>query len=249
VNSLKTDLEMFNLNKTLAIVTGAARGNGAAIISGFEKAGAKVLAVDTQKTEYKMAVIGDISDHSIIQKVNTIVTNRNFKNLVLINNAGISKPSPSPYPHEDWDITLKVNLTAPFMLIESLIPLFKKTKKGSIINITSLNAELAFPNNPAYNASKGGLKMLTKFYAKSLGEYGVRVNNVGPGYMVTDMTQKSYSNEKLKKSREKHTFLGRWGQPEDLVGVCIFLASDASSYITGQDIYVDGGWTANGLIE
>ncbi len=237
------------MDQTLAIVTGAANGNGYAIASGCEKAGAIVLAVDTQKTDYKMAVIGDISDHSIIQRVNTIVTNIDFKNLVIINNAGISKPSPSPYPHEDWDITLKVNLTAPFMLIESLIPLFKKTKKGSIINITSLNAELAFPNNPAYNASKGGLKMLTKFYAKSLGEYGVRVNNVGPGYMVTDMTQKSYSNEKLKKSREKHTFLGRWGQPEDLVGVCIFLASDASSYITGQDIYVDGGWTANGLIE
>ena len=237
------------MDGTLAIVTGAANGNGFAIASGYEKAGAVVLAVDIQKTDFKMTVIGDISDHSIIQKVNTCVTNRNFKNLVLVNNAGISKPSPSPYPFEDWDITMKVNLTAPFMLIESLIPLFKKIKKGSIINITSINAELAFPDNPAYNASKGGLKMLTKFYAKSLGRYGIRVNNVGPGYIKTAMTQKSYSNSKTKSVREKHTFLKRWGQPEDLIGICLFLASDASSYITGQDIYVDGGWTANGLVE
>ena len=233
----------------MAIITGAAFGNGNAIATSYEKAGASVIGVDIQKTDFKLNIVGDISDYSTIQKVRTIVEKNDFKNLVLINNAGISKPSPSPYPHENWDITLKVNLTAPFMLIESLIPLFKKTKKGSIINITSLNAEFAFPNNPAYNASKGGLKMLTKFYAKSLGEYGIRVNNVGPGYMKTDMTKNSYSNPKSKRLREKHTFLNRWGQPEDLIGVCIFLASEASSYITGQDIYVDGGWTANGLVE
>ena len=91
--------------------------------------------------------------------------------------------------------------------------------------------------------------MLTKFYAKSLGQYGVRVNNVGPGYIETDMTKNSYSNEILKKSREDHTFLGRWGAPKDIADVCLFLCADESQYITGQDIYVDGGWTANGLIE
>ena len=237
------------MDQTLAIVTGAAKGNGSAIISAYEKAGANVLAVDVQKSDYKMAVVGDVSDQSTVQKVITLVAKSHFNNLVLVNNAGISKPASSPYPQEYWDLTLNINLTAPFMMIESLIPLLKKTKKGSIINITSLNAERAFPNNPAYNASKGGLKMLTKHYAKSLGEYGIRVNNVGPGYMVTEMTQKSFSNPISKKSREKHTFLDRWGQPEDLVGVCIFLASDASSYITGQDIYVDGGWLANGLVD
>ncbi len=233
----------------MAIITGAAFGNGNAIANGYERVGASVIGVDILKTDFKMNVVGDISNHSVIQQVINVVEKNDFENLVLINNAGISKPSLSPYPNEYWDLTIKVNLTAPFMLIESLIPLFKKTKRGSIINITSLNAEFAFPNNPAYNASKGGLKMLTKFYAKSLGEYGIRVNNVGPGYMKTGMTKKSYSNPKSKSLREKHTFLNRWGQSEDLVGVCIFLASDASGYITGQDIYVDGGWAANGLVE
>jgi len=91
--------------------------------------------------------------------------------------------------------------------------------------------------------------MLTKYYAKALGPYGVRVNNLGPGYIVTEMTEKSYSDSSIRANREKHTFLQRWGSPKDLIGASIFLASSASSYITGQDIYVDGGWTANGLIE
>jgi len=240
---------MFNLSNTFAIITGAAQGNGKAIASGYEKAGANVLAVDTKVLKFNNIVQGDISDGSTIDEIKSLVGNYFYDNLVLINNAGISKPAPFPYPKKDWDLTLKVNLTAPFMLIEALIPIFKKTKKGSIINITSLNAEKAFPDNPSYMASKAGLKVLTKFYAKSLGKYGIRVNNVGPGYIATDMTQKSYSSSKLKNTREKHTLLRRWGNPEDLVGICIFLASNASSYITGQDIYVDGGWLANGLID
>ena len=108
---------------------------------------------------------------------------------------------------------------------------------------------MGFPKNPAYVASKGGLKMLTKSLAKDLGKYGIRVNNLGPGYFVTNMTKNSYKNKKLKLAREKHTLLGRWGKISDLVGPCVFLSSDASEYVTGQDLYVDGGWTANGLIE
>jgi len=115
--------------------------------------------------------------------------------------------------------------------------------------MTSINTELGFLNNPAYIASKGGLKMLTKSLAKDLGKYGIRVNNLGPGYFITDMTKNSYKNKKSRISRQNHTLLGRWGNVLDLVGPCIFLASDASAYITGQDLYVDGGWTANGLIE
>ena len=124
----------------------------------------------------------------------------------------------------------------------------KKKSNGSIINITSINAELGFPNNPAYVASKGGLKMLSKALAKDYGKFGIRVNNLGPGYMKTEMVKASYQNKKARNLREKHTILGRWGTPEDLVGPCIFLASDASKYMTGQDIYIDGGWLANGLL-
>ena len=125
----------------------------------------------------------------------------------------------------------------------------KKQRAGSIINVTSINAELGFPNNPAYVASKGGLRMLTKSLAKDFGKYGIRVNNLGPGYFITDMTKNSYQNKKSRIIRQKHTLLGRWGNLSDLVGPCIFLASNASGYVTGQDLYIDGGWVANGLIE
>ena len=124
-----------------------------------------------------------------------------------------------------------------------------KKKNGCIINLTSINAELGFPNNPAYTASKGGLKMLTKALARDWSKFGIRINNIGPGYMKTQMTKKSWSNMKTRKARTSRTLLGRWGETKDIVGPCIFLASDASKYVTGQDIYVDGGWLVNGLSE
>jgi len=120
-----------------------------------------------------------------------------------------------------------------------------KRKSGSIINITSINAELGFPRNPAYVASKGGLKMLGKSLAKDWSNKGIRVNNLGPGYIKTDMTMKRYLNKKTRKEREDRTLMKRWGEKSDLIGPCVFLASDASKYITGQDIYVDGGWLVN----
>ena len=118
-------------------------------------------------------------------------------------------------------------------------------KSGVIINITSINAEFAFPNNPAYIYTKGGLKQLTKSLAVDLGKYNIRVNNVGPGYIKTNMTKQGW--KKNRKQIEDRTILGRWGEPEDLVGTIVFLLSSASSYITGQDIYVDGGYLTKGL--
>ena len=91
--------------------------------------------------------------------------------------------------------------------------------------------------------------MLTKSLARDFGKYGIRVNNLGPGYIVTEMTKKSYQNKKSRMIKQRHTLLGRWGDLTDLIGPCVFLASDASGYVTGQDIYVDGGWLANGLLE
>ena len=168
---------------------------------------------------------------------------------VLINNAGISLPNVTRgfYPKKNWDETLAINLSAAFHVSQTVIKYMIKTSKGSIINITSINAEFAFPNNPAYVASKGGLKMLGKALAKDCGKYGIRVNNLGPGYIKTEMTMKSFNDKNKRTARENSTMLGRWGEVDDLLGPCIFLASDASSYVTGQDIYVDGGWSSNGL--
>ena len=135
----------------------------------------------------------------------------------------------------------------PFLLSQAAAKEMRFSGGGSIINITSLNSELAFPDNPAYVASKGGLKQLTKALAIDLGRYDIRVNNIGPGYMKTQMTLKSWTNRKTRRERQQKTMLGRWGDPEDLIGAAVFLASDAASYITGQDIYVDGGWLTKGL--
>lgn len=103
------------------------------------------------------------------------------------------------------------------------------------------------PGNPAYGAAKGGLRLLTKSLALDYGPSGIRVNALAPGYIQTDMTAKSFADPDEHERRRRHTCLGRWGRVEDLVGTAIFLASDASAYITGQDIFVDGGWTAKGL--
>ena len=141
---------------------------------------------------------------------------------------------------------INVNLRAPFILSTRLVELMKK-KGGSIINITSLSAQLGFKNNVAYVASKGGLKLMSKALANDFAKLKIRVNNVGPGYIKTNMTLKSWKNKKLHKLRQNKTLLNRWGSSQDLVGTIIFLSSDASRYITGQDIYVDGGWLAKGI--
>ncbi len=144
--------------------------------------------------------------------------------------------------------SLSINLTVPFYLNQMVArTLIRVGRSGSIINITSLGAELGFPDNPAYCASKGGLKQLTKALAYDWAKYSIRINNVSPSYMRSKMTEKSHVSTALREERSRHMMLSRWGEPKDLAGVCVFLASDSSEYITGQDIYVDGGWTAKGL--
>ena len=140
-----------------------------------------------------------------------------------------------------------MNLIAAYNLSNKVCKIMSKRKKGSIINITSLAAERGFIGNPSYQVSKAGLKQLTKALACDWGQKNIRINNVCPGYIKTPMTMRSFKNSNLKKKRDTRMILKRWGEPKDLVGPCIFLASDSSSYITGSDIFVDGGWLAKGL--
>ena len=123
----------------------------------------------------------------------------------------------------------------------------KNQKKGSIINVSSIGASLAFPNNPGYLASKAGISMVSKSIALDYGKYNIRCNNIVPGYIRTDMTAESYQNPESRAAREERTILKRWGEVNDLHGAAAFLASDASTYITGTDIVVDGGWLVKGL--
>ena len=230
---------MFSIKDKTIIVTGANGGNGSAIVKGLEERGALV-----QQADFPLF---DVTHKGYQNLLVSSALELSWDNRIdgLINCAGITRGNDIfEYTDKDWEDTYKVNLKAPFELSRKVAKHMKE-HGGSIINITSSNSELGFPNNPAYVAMKGGLKQLTKSLAVDLGKYNIRVNNVGPGYIKTNMTKQGWKNN--RKQIEDRTILGRWGEPEDLVGTMVFLLSSASSYITGQDIYVDGGYLTKGL--
>lgn len=233
------------------LVTGGSRGNGEGIAKGMLDNHANVIVFDKFKGEnddIKYVEIDLTDDERVKREFQSVVAK--YGNIdVLVNNAGVSFGSPAEiYSMDKWNLTIAINLTVPFRMSQLVAKeLIRNNCRGSIINITSLGAEFGFPENPAYCASKGGLKQLSKALAYDWAKYGIRVNNVGPGYMHTNMTDKSYNDPKMNADRVNHMLIKRWGEPKDLAGVCVFLASSMSEYITGQDIYVDGGWTAKGL--
>jgi len=251
---------VFSIKNKVIIVTGAGRGIGLHLATEMAKHDAFVYCIDKEflkkipkKLERKLFQIKcDIIEDIDFSKVCKQIFLKHKRIDVLVNNAGVSyaiQQQSKLYPKNKWDDTIAVNLTAAFTCSQAVIKYMKKNKMGSIINITSIIAELGFPRNPPYVASKGGLKMLGKALAKDWGKFGIRVNSIGPGYIKTDMTMRRFLDKKSRKKREERTLLGRWGEVDDLVGPCIFLASDAARYVTGIELYVDGGWTANGLTE
>jgi NAD(P)-dependent dehydrogenase (short-subunit alcohol dehydrogenase family) len=251
--------DSFSVDGKTVLLTGAAGGLGMVMLEVFLKAGANVLAVTRNKStdwigldyihsDKLHPILCDLSDTDSIRNM-IIEVRKDFSAIdVLINNACLNNlPSENSYDMDVYGAIRKVGLDAPYILCGEIAPSMKKQGKGSIINITSINAEAAWPNNPAYIVVKSGLRMLTKAVARDFGLYGVRANNVSPGYVHTRMTSKSYTDMDAYRIRSEKTMLGRWGQPEEIANTCLFLASDASSYITGADIRVDGGWIAKGL--
>jgi NAD(P)-dependent dehydrogenase (short-subunit alcohol dehydrogenase family) len=230
-------MNIFDVSGLVVIVTGSSGGNGSAISDTLQKLGCIVINADLPDC--------DITNNNDIDSLLLKARNYNGQINGLINCAGITIGNNLfDYKDGDWNKTYEVNLKAPYQLTKK-VAVYMKNTGGSIINITSINSELGFPDNPAYIATKGGLKQLTKSFARDLGQFNIRVNNIGPGYIKTNMTKKGWANN--RKEIENRTILGRWGQPEDLVGAVVFLLSNASSYITGQDIYIDGGYLAKGL--
>jgi NAD(P)-dependent dehydrogenase (short-subunit alcohol dehydrogenase family) len=241
----------FSVKNFVTIVTGSGRGIGLEIASNFYKHGAKVIRFDInlkRNNNYKFDDFKvDITKNNLVDKILKKIQLKYGRIDVLINNAGITQKSKNPYDEKILKKTLSVNLISAYNLSNQVCKIMSKKKGGSIINITSLAAERGFAGNPSYQVSKAGLKQLTKSLASDWGKRNIRINNLCPGYIKTAMTIKSFKNIKLRKIRSERMILNRWGDPIDLVGPCIFLASDASSYITGSDIIVDGGWLAKGF--
>jgi len=245
---------MFSLLNKVAIVTGSARGIGQAIAIELARAGADVVVSDIIPGNETVKKIKALKRKSVYVKTDVTSkkdienliqeTMKNFRKIdILVNNAGIFITQPTlDFSQENWDKTLNINLRGYFLCAQAVL---KYMKKGaSIINISSVAGMSGYPMAAAYCASKGGVRLLTKSLAVEFGPKGIRVNSIHPGVIETAMTQDILKDKNTKQSMVSKVPLRRTGQPADIAGPAVFLASDESSYITGEELVVDGGWIA-----
>jgi len=243
---------MFSLDNVETIIVGGSRGIGKALVDGFVKSNANVTMFDINApndcSNFEF-IKCDLAQQSSIEAALCEFHKNNRVAKVLINCAAITLPRESHlYTDEDWFKSLSVNLSGTFFFCREIgKKMIDNNVRGSIINFTSIGAEQGFANNPGYAATKGGVKQLSKAFAVEWGKFGIRVNNIVPGYTNTPMNSKSWNDPALNKQRADHTVFGRWAEPEEMVGPAIFLASDAASYVTGTDLVVDGGWLVKGM--
>lgn len=247
---------MFSLKNRIALVTGASYGIGFAIAEGFYHAGATIVfndinqeLVDKGLAAYKEAGIpahGYVCDVTDEEKVNALI--KQIEEEVgtidiLVNNAGIIKRIPMvEMSAKDFRQVIDIDLTGPFIVSKAVIPGMIKKGHGKIINICSMMSELGRETVSAYASAKGGLKMLTRNIASEYGQYNIQCNGLGPGYIETPQTAPlRVKGHPFNEFIIAKTPAGRWGKTEDLVGPAVFLASDASNFVNGHILYVDGG--------
>ena len=245
---------MFDLNKKVAIVTGASRGIGASIAIEMARAGADVVVSDIlscdstckqiQKLKRKtLEIKADMSnEESIIDLIQQTI--KQFKKIdILVNNAGIFIPNSTlKVSKDEWDKLININLRGYFLACREAL---KYMKSGSsIINISSVAGIGGYAQAASYCASKGGVRLLTKSLAAEFSPQGIRVNSIHPGVIETPMTKDMLSNKQTKQGMLTKIPLRRTGKPGDIALPAVFLASDAASYITGEELIVDGGWVS-----
>jgi len=243
-----------------ALVTGSTRGLGRAIAEGFAEAGAN-LALVARTAETLQSQMRELGKFGVkvwgfpfdLARVDQIA--RWYDNVirevgeinVLVNAAGVNSRAPAvDFSLEEWRKVLDVNLTAPFRLSQCFAKeLISRRRPGKIVNIASLLTQGARPMIVAYTTSKGGIGQLTKALAVEWAPHHINVNAIGPGYFRTDMNRPLYEDPTFNQWVIDRTPMKRWGEPKDLVGAALFFASSASDYVTGQILYVDGGWLAH----
>jgi len=251
---------LFSLSGKTALVTGGNRGIGFAAAKGLSEHGADVAIVARTKEQLEAAKqqIQTDTDKKVwtfpfdlknIESIEGLFANivSETKGIdILVNCAGTTVRGPSEdVDLKTWNQVIEINLTAVFVISQAFCRHRRQAEKaGRIINIGSLTCHRARPTTAAYAGSKGGLLSLTKTLAVEWAKYNINVNAIGPGYIATDLTKPLWSDEDFTRWVLSKTPLGRWGQPEDLVGTAVLLASKAGEFITGQIIYVDGGWLA-----
>ena len=245
---------LFDLTGKVALVTGATSGIGMQQVIALRSAGASVVALGRRQERLDQLAAGDseivpvVADLADISQLDDTAARcvQVFGRIdILCNTAGVNlRQHADDVTPDDWDMTQDLNLKIPFFLAQKLVPQMAERGWGKVINVASLQSRRAFSNGIAYGASKGGVEQLTRAMAEAWSSRGISCNAIAPGFFPTELTQAVFENDSLSDQLARQTAVGRNGELEDLNGVCIFLASHGSDYITGQTIFIDGGFTA-----
>jgi NAD(P)-dependent dehydrogenase (short-subunit alcohol dehydrogenase family) len=245
------------LKGQVAVITGGTSGIGEACVYLFAREGARVVLAGRSREKGERIEARVLQEGGTAHFIRTDVsrdedaknliqeTHKRFQQIdILVNNAGIGQQTPLHLMEEgEWDQVLDINLKSVFLCSRHALPIMQGQKRGSIINMASILGLVGFPGAGAYNASKGGMRLLSRNMALDYAKDGIRVNNICPGFIRTPMIEKELDGDTLKFLAGAHP-LGRLGKPEEVAQAALFLASEESSFITGSDIFVDGGYTA-----
>lgn len=252
-------LNGFNLEGKVALITGGSQGLGLEFAEKLSLAGARVAITSRDERKVKEAadvirgktggevlgVMVDVTDYGSIQRMTETVVGAFGRIDILINNAGVNVRGPIlEYDEESWDLVQKTNLKAPFLCAKAIVPQMIKQNYGRIINMASMLGQVALAERSAYCASKGGLIQLTKVMALEWAAHNITVNAVCPGPFATELNKVVINNPEANQFFLNHLAIKRWGNPSELSGLILYLASEMSSFMTGSAITIDGGWTA-----
>lgn len=249
----------FDLTGKKAVVTGGSKGIGLATAAGLAHAGAEVLitgrnesalieaAEEMKKQGYQISwKASDVTSKKEVKKLFDYIDEKFGQVDILINNAGMNiRKSLVEVEEEDWDKVIGTNLKGIFLVGQQAAKRMISQKSGRIINISSILGKVGNPLQTSYAASKGGIDQLTKVWASELAEHNITVNALAPAYIITPMTEPFLQDEERLEKIINRTMMKRMGQADEMIGPALFFASDASTYVTGQILYIDGGWTAN----